>query len=75
MTIKDFLTQHDVSHIEYVDDILFNLIVNQTSYGVDVNTSFTEQGVKLLTTSDFYIEDDILKYNNLNVDINITNML
>jgi len=75
MTIKEFLTENQIQQIQYVNDVLFNLISNEVNYGVDSDTSSIEGGTPLITTDEFVIEDDKLIFNDVEVDINKTNML
>ncbi len=75
MTLKDFSLQNEITGLELYNDLLINVIANSGSYGLDVDTSNIVAGSTLIYTDDFYIFEDYLIYNNIQINMNEINML
>lgn len=75
MTAKEFLTDKTLTAIEVVDNLILNLVIDESTWGLDVDTSNIQSGTPLNRTIDFTIENDILKSNDISLDLNTTNML
>jgi hypothetical protein len=76
MTLKEFLTENNVSAFETVNDqLIMNAIVGEVSYGLDVDTSQLTSGTHIVKFTDFTIDEDLLTVNNINININKINML
>ena len=75
MTAKEFLQDKTLIAIEVVDNLILNLVIEESIWGLDVDTSNIQSGTPLIRTIDFTIENDILKSNDISLDLNTTNML
>lgn len=79
MTLKTFIDQenNNITGFEIVPEILIlNVIVNyNTTYGLNVDTSSIIEGTKLVTSTDWNIQNDILTIGSLSLDINETEVL
>jgi hypothetical protein len=75
MTAKEFLEDKNLTSVETVENLIINLVINDSIYGMEINTSGIPQGTPLNRTEDFQIEDDILTTGELSLDLSVTNML
>lgn len=76
MTLKEFSQQNNVTAYETVGDtLIINAIVENTSYGLDVDTSNIPAGTVLERYEDFILNGDLLTVNNITIDTNEVNML
>jgi len=75
MNIKEFISERSIDSIQYVGDIIFNLISNGISYGLDVNTSSIESGTVLLDSTDFIIENNSLIFGDIVLNLEETYLL
>lgn len=76
MTVKEFLSDKTLQAVETVNDsIIINVIVNNSVYGLDVDTSTIPCNTPLKTVTDFTLINDILKVSNIELNTNNTNML
>jgi len=75
MTIQEFLNENTLSAIEKTDTLIINLVVGESTYGLDVDTSSIEAGTTLIRTTNFQIEENLLTCEDISVDITTTNML
>jgi hypothetical protein len=74
-TVAEFIQDNTVTAIEVVEDLIFNLVCGEALYGIDVDTSSIPSGTKLLRTTDYTIDNNVLTYNSTNLDLNNTYML
>ena len=75
MTIQEFLNENTLSAIEKTDTLIINLVVGESTYGLNVDTSSIEAGTPLTRTTNFQIDGDLLVSGELSLDITTTNML
>ncbi len=75
MKAKEFLNGKTLTAIEVLGNLIFNLIVGEAIYGLDIDTTQTEAGSILTRTEDFEINGDILAAGNASVNIAETDML
>lgn len=75
MTAKEFLEGKTLNAIELIDDIVLNLVVEQSVFGLNVDTSGIQAGRYLTRTEDFVIENDVLKTEEIELNLSTTNML
>jgi len=75
MTIQEFLNENTLSAIEKTDTLIINLVVGESTYGLDVDTSSIEAGTPLIRTTNFQIDENLLVSEELSLDITTTNML
>jgi hypothetical protein len=75
MTAKEFLEGKTLTSLETVDSLIFNLVIGEAVYGLNVDTSNIEGGTPLIRTDIFTIVDDVLTANNISVDLNTIDML
>ena len=75
MTIQEFLNENTLSSIEKTDTLIINLVVGESTYGLDVDTSLIESGTPLIRTTNFQIEGDLLTCEGITIDTTTTNML
>lgn len=75
MKAKEFLDKKTLVAVETVDNLILNLVIDNTVYGLKVDTSSVEAGTKLQRTSNFKIKNDILTANSVSVNLATTDML
>jgi hypothetical protein len=76
MTLKQFFQENNVTAYEVVsDNLIMNVVVDQTTYGLDVDTSNIIGGTPLIKFEDFTINGDFLTVNGITININEVNML
>jgi hypothetical protein len=75
MTAKEFLEGKTLTAVETVETLIINLVIEESVYGMGVDTSGIESGTKLTRTEDFNITDDVLTTGELSVDLATTKML
>lgn len=75
MTIKEFLQDKTLTAVDTVENIIINLIIGESNYGIDVNTSNIPSGTLLTRRNDFILTDTTLSVDNIQVNIETTNML
>jgi hypothetical protein len=75
MTAKEFLEDKNLTSVETVENLIINLVINESVHGMEIDTSEVQQGTPLNRTDDFQIEDDILTTGELSLDLSVTNML
>jgi hypothetical protein len=75
MTAKQFLQQNQLSAVEYLDYSILSLVIGESIYGLDVDTSIIPAGEIVTRTTDFTISNNILTTGNLSLDLESTNML
>ena len=77
MTLKEFLTDKTLTSVEITEDynLIYNVYVDQTGYGLDIDTSNVEAGTQLIMREDFTLENDILSVAGISIDTTQINML
>ena len=75
MTIQEFLNENTLSAIEKTDTLIINLVVGESTYGLDVDTSSIEAGTTLIRTVNFQIEGDSLTCEGITIDTTTIDML
>jgi hypothetical protein len=75
MTIKQFLQNNTLSAVETVENIIINLVCNDTEYGIDVDTSNIPSGTLTTRRTDYTLINDILSVDTISVNTETTNML
>jgi len=77
MTLKEFLETNTISAVDTVDgfDLIINVYVEETIYGLKVDTSNIPAGTPLTKREDFTLNGDILSVDNISIDISKTEIL
>lgn len=77
MTLKEFLETNTISAVDVVDgfNLIINVYVEESIYGLKVDTSNIPAGTLLTKREDFTIDGDILSIDNISIDISKTEML
>ena len=77
MTLKEFLETNTISAVDVVDgfNLIINIYVEESIYGLKVDTSNIIAGTLLTKREDFTIDGDILSIDNISLDISKTEML
>lgn len=75
MKAKEFLNKKTLTAIETVDNLILNLVIDQTIYGLKVDTKSITAGTKLNRTKEFTIKDNVLSSGELSIDLSIVDML
>jgi hypothetical protein len=77
MTLKEFLTDKTLTSVEITEDynLIYNVYVDQTGYGLDIDTSNVEAGTPLTMRQDFTLENDILSVAGISIDTTQISML
>lgn len=77
MTLKEFLQANTISAVDIVDgfDLIINVYVEETIYGLKADTSNIPAGTPLTKREDFTIEGDILSVDAISLDMSKTEML
>lgn len=75
MTVKEFNEITPITKIDVVGNIVISVYNNETPYGLDVDTSNLQCGTQITTTEEFVIENDILTFGNIELNMLTTNML
>jgi len=76
MNLKTFLENNNVNAFEIIPNILIlNVFVDNTPYGLDVDTSNIQAGTQLSKITNFSIDNNILTVDTLSLNIETTNML
>jgi hypothetical protein len=75
MTAKNYLEGKILTSIEIVKGRIINLITGENIMGLKVDTSDVEFGTPLVRTSNFELVGDMLKYDDLLVDLSLVDVL
>jgi hypothetical protein len=77
MTLKEFLTDKTLTSVEITEqyNLIYNVYVDQSGYGLDIDTSNVVAGTQLTMRGDFTLENDILSVAGMSIDTAQTNML
>lgn len=77
MKAKEFLTKigKPITHIDIVNDVIINIVVDSAGYGLSVDTKNILAGTTLTRTAEFTIENDTLTSGDFSLDLAKTDML
>jgi hypothetical protein len=75
MTIKEFLQDNSLTAVDTVENIIINLVCDDTEYGIDVDTSSIPSGTLTSRRTDYTLINDILSVDTISVNTETTNML
>jgi hypothetical protein len=77
MTLKEFLETNTISAVDVVNgfNLIINVYVDETCYGLRVDTSNIPAGTLLTKREDFTLNGDTLSIDNISLDISKTEML
>jgi len=75
MTSKDYLEGKILTSIEIVKGRIINLITDENIMGLNVDTSDIEFGTPLVRSSNFELVDNMLKYDDLLIDLSLVDVL
>jgi hypothetical protein len=75
MTIKEFLQNKTLTSVEIINNLIINLIYDDTVFGINVDTSNIPSGTLVNRRTDFTLIGDILSVDDISIDITTTNML
>lgn len=77
LTLKQFLFGKRLMAIDIVDgyDLIINIYVDDTCYGLNVDLSNIPGGTSLNKREDFTLDGDTLSVDNISLDISKTEML
>jgi hypothetical protein len=75
MTATDFLQEKELTAIEIINNMVLNLIIGEEIFGLNIDTSNVEMGTSLVRITDFEIQDNILKFNNNELDLSSIDIL
>lgn len=70
MTLKEFLTDKTLTAVEIVEEyqLIFNVYVGETGYGLNIDTSNIPYGTQLSMREDFILENDILSVAGISIN-------
>jgi hypothetical protein len=75
MTIKEFLQDNTLTAVETVDNLIINLVCDESVFGIDVDTSNIPSGTLTTRRTDYTLIDNILSVDTISVNTETTNML
>jgi hypothetical protein len=75
MKAKEFLNKKTLTAVETVNNLIINLVIGETIYGLKINTSTIPSGTKLIRTNQFKIQDDTLTVGTISINLTTTDML
>ena len=75
MKAKEFLNGKTLTAVETVNNLIINLVIEETLYGLKIDTSSILSGTKLTRTNQFEIQNDILTVGIISMDLTTTDML
>ena len=75
MKAKEFLNKKTLTAVETVNNLIINLVVDKTVYGLKVDTSSIPSGTKLTRNNQFKIQNDILTVGTISLNLATTDML
>lgn len=75
MNVKEFILEKNIDSIQYIGDVIFNLISSGNHYGLNVDTSSVESGTVLLDSTDFIIENNSLIFGDIVLNLEETYLL
>lgn len=74
-TLKQFISENEITGFTKVNETLISVVVDNTSYGLDSDTSNIQFGTVVTKITDFNITNDILTIDNVEYDINNINLI
>lgn len=77
LTLKQFIFDKRITAIDTIDgyDLIINVYVDGTCYGLNIDLSNVPGGTPLTTREDFNIIGDTLSVDNISLDISKIEML
>jgi hypothetical protein len=77
MTLKKFLETNTITAIDIVDgfNLIINVYVEETIYGLRIDTTNIPAGTSLTKREDFVIVDDTLSVDTISINMSTTEML
>jgi hypothetical protein len=75
MTLREFLTNKQVTALEMTDDLVFNLICENEIFALDIDTSNVMGGTILKKETVFTITDDELIVGSISLNLDNTTLL
>lgn len=69
-TLKQFISENEVTGFTVVGNILISVCVSDTHYGLNSDTSEIQFGTQVTKISDFTMVNDILTIGSVEYDIN-----
>jgi hypothetical protein len=69
MTLREFIKENQITAFEIVSGIILNIVVGEALYGLDVDTSQIEGGVKVERIEEFTIEEDYIIVNGIELSL------
>lgn len=74
-TLKEFMQENQVTAFDVVNGIIINVVVGEAIYGLDVDTSNIVVGTKLIKTTEFIVDGDLLTINGESINTTQINVL
>jgi hypothetical protein len=78
MTLNEFLKDKTLTAVELVDfdyNQIINVYINETGYGLAIDTSNIPSGTPLTYTTDFTLNGDTLSVSDFSINTNDVDML
>ena len=75
MTIKKFLQDKTLSAVDIIDNLIINLVCEESNYGINIDTSNIPSGTLTTRRVDFTLNNNILSVGNISINIETTNLL
>lgn len=77
LTLKQFIFDKRITAIDVVDgyDLIINVYVDGTCYGLNIDLSNVPGGTPLTTREDFSINENTLSIDNMSIDMSKIEML
>jgi hypothetical protein len=75
MTAKQYLLDKQLTGVEIIGDKIINLVVGKVVTGLDVDMTGIQFGIPVTRISQFIIDGDILKVNQIEVNLSHTKIL
>ena len=77
MTLKQFLTNKTLTAVEITEeyDLIFNVYIDGSCYGLNIDSSNVPDGTPLHIREDFTLENDMLSVAGISLDTATTDML
>ena len=74
-TLKEFMQENQVTAFDVVNGIIINVVIGEAIYGLDVDTSNIVVGTKLIKTTEFIVDGDLLTIDGVSINTTQINML
>ena len=69
-TLKEFISENDVTGFELVNNLILSVIVNETLYALEVDTSNIPGGTLVDNVTEFTVVGDELIISNFTINMN-----